>query len=69
MDDTGTIRIPGPKGVPLLGNILDVNTEAPEQSFCQLAETYGILLHNTFAVLRIEALFYLFDTIFPFRCS
>ncbi|KAF7593413.1 hypothetical protein BBP40_011515 [Aspergillus hancockii] len=41
MDNTGDIPIPGPKGVPLLGNILDVDPEAPEQSFHRLAETYG----------------------------
>ncbi|KAE8417111.1 cytochrome P450 [Aspergillus pseudocaelatus] len=41
MEDTKFIPIPEPRGLPLLGNILDVDSEAPEKSFQRLAETYG----------------------------
>lgn len=42
MEETKLIPIPEPRGLPLLGNILDVDSEAPEKSFQRLAETYGI---------------------------
>ncbi|OGM45812.1 NADPH--cytochrome P450 reductase [Aspergillus bombycis] len=41
MEKTKYIPIPEPRGLPLLGNILDVDSEAPEKSFQLLAETYG----------------------------
>ncbi|KAB8228368.1 bifunctional cytochrome P450/NADPH--P450 reductase [Aspergillus alliaceus] len=41
MHDAKIIPIPEPRGIPLLGNILDVNSEAPERSFQRLAENYG----------------------------
>ncbi|KJK62775.1 bifunctionalCYPOR [Aspergillus parasiticus SU-1] len=41
MGETKFIPIPEPRGLPLLGNILDVDSEAPEKSFQRLAETYG----------------------------
>ncbi|KAF7628789.1 putative P450 family fatty acid hydroxylase [Aspergillus flavus] len=41
MEETNLIPIPEPRGLPLLGNILDVDSEAPEKSFQRLAETYG----------------------------
>ncbi|KOC09859.1 NADPH--cytochrome P450 reductase [Aspergillus flavus AF70] len=41
MEETKLIPIPEPRGLPLLGNILDVDSEAPEKSFQRLAETYG----------------------------
>ncbi|KAE8407174.1 cytochrome P450 [Aspergillus pseudonomiae] len=41
MEETKHIPIPEPRGLPLLGNILDVDSEAPEKSFQRLAETYG----------------------------
>ncbi|KAB8217645.1 cytochrome P450 [Aspergillus novoparasiticus] len=41
MGETKFIPIPEPRGLPLLGNILDVDSEAPEKSFQRLAEIYG----------------------------
>lgn len=35
------IPIPGPKGVPFLGNIYDIEPELPVNSFERLAENYG----------------------------
>lgn len=33
--------IPGPPGIPLLGNLRDVDSELPIVSLGQLADTYG----------------------------
>lgn len=36
-----TTDIPGPPGLPLIGNLRDVDPELPIVSLCQLADTYG----------------------------
>ncbi|KAF9243459.1 cytochrome P450 [Melanogaster broomeanus] len=36
---------PGPKGLPLLGNILDINTSEPWLTFTQWAASYGDLVY------------------------
>lgn len=36
--------IPGPSGVPLLGNIYDIDPETPMHSLELLADTYGTLI-------------------------
>ncbi|KAH8426866.1 bifunctional cytochrome P450/NADPH--P450 reductase [Aspergillus melleus] len=41
MSDSKFIPIPGPRGVPFLGNVLDVDPEVPEQSFSLMADNYG----------------------------
>lgn len=41
MSDSNYIPIPGPRGVPFLGNVLDVDPELPEQSFSLMADNYG----------------------------
>lgn len=38
-----TTEIPHPTGLPLLGNLRDVDSELPIVSLSQLADTYGIL--------------------------
>lgn len=35
------IPIPGPRGVPILGNLYDVESEVPLNSLNLLAENYG----------------------------
>jgi cytochrome P450/NADPH-cytochrome P450 reductase len=37
------VPIPGPRGVPILGNIYDIEPEVPANSFELLAENYGML--------------------------
>ena len=37
----GLDEIPGPRGVPLLGNIRDIDTAAPFESLLGLAREYG----------------------------
>lgn len=37
------VPIPGPKGVPFLGNIYDIDKEVPLNSIELLADNYGIL--------------------------
>lgn len=37
----GTVPIPSPPGLPLLGNIKDINPELPLESFNQMADKYG----------------------------
>lgn len=37
-----TAEIPHPAGLPLLGNIRDVDPEVPTESLSQLADTYGM---------------------------
>jgi cytochrome P450 / NADPH-cytochrome P450 reductase len=43
MADT-TVRIPEPPGLPLLGNIADIDSEYPLGSFLHLADIYGKLM-------------------------
>lgn len=41
MTDIGTEQIPTPPGLPLIGNLRDIDTTAPIQSIMRLAEQYG----------------------------
>ncbi|EFX05838.1 cytochrome p450 monooxygenase [Grosmannia clavigera kw1407] len=43
-----TVPIPGPVGLPVLGNLLDIDAEVPTQSFAHLAEQYGEIYQMTF---------------------
>lgn len=43
MASTKEVPIPGPKGVPFLGNIYDIDKEVPLNSIELLADNYGIL--------------------------
>jgi cytochrome P450 / NADPH-cytochrome P450 reductase len=36
-------QIPGPRGVPVLGNVLDIDTASPFESLMRMAEEYGPL--------------------------
>jgi len=36
-----TVPIPSPPGLPLLGNIADIDSELPVKSFSHLADIYG----------------------------
>lgn len=36
------VPIPGPRGVPFLGNIYDIESEVPVNSFEQMADNYGM---------------------------
>lgn len=40
------VPIPGPRGVPFLGNIYDVEPEVPVNSFERLVDNYGTELHE-----------------------
>jgi cytochrome P450/NADPH-cytochrome P450 reductase len=51
MSESKTIPIPGPKGVPLLGNIYDIEQEVPLRSIDLLADQYGTLSSSIFRVL------------------
>jgi cytochrome P450/NADPH-cytochrome P450 reductase len=42
MASTKEVPIPGPKGVPFLGNIYDIDKEVPLNSIELLADNYGI---------------------------
>lgn len=41
MASTKEVPIPGPKGVPFLGNIYDIEQEVPLNSLELLADNYG----------------------------
>ncbi|KAE8372548.1 cytochrome P450 [Aspergillus bertholletiae] len=41
------IPIPGPRGVPLMGNILDIESEIPLRSLEMMADTYGPIYRLT----------------------
>lgn len=41
------VPIPGPKGVPFLGNIYDVEPEVPVNSFERLVDQYGTEIHES----------------------
>ena len=47
------IPIPGPKGVPLLGNVYDVDKDVPIHSLELMADNYGILPLPTFQATLI----------------
>jgi len=38
----GTEVIPGPPGLPLVGNVVDLDPENPVESFIRLADQYGM---------------------------
>jgi cytochrome P450/NADPH-cytochrome P450 reductase len=42
MSSTDQVPIPGPKGVPFLGNVYDIEPELPLQSFERMADSYGM---------------------------
>lgn len=42
MASTKQVPIPGPKGVPFLGNVYDIESELPINSFEQMADSYGM---------------------------
>lgn len=35
------VPIPAPRGVPIIGNLLEIEADVPLNSFERLAETYG----------------------------
>lgn len=41
MSSVQHVPIPGPKGVPFLGNVYDIDQEMPIRSFELLADQYG----------------------------
>jgi cytochrome P450/NADPH-cytochrome P450 reductase len=43
MSSVKEVPIPGPRGVPILGNIYDIEPEVPVRSFELLADNYGML--------------------------
>ncbi|KAK0701590.1 cytochrome P450 [Lasiosphaeria miniovina] len=45
--------IPGPRGLPLLGNLFDVNSELPISSQLQFADTYGEIFQLNFPTINI----------------
>ncbi|KAJ5780581.1 hypothetical protein N7457_005741 [Penicillium paradoxum] len=47
MASTNEVPIPGPRGVPLLGNIYDIEAEVPANSFELLADNYGEIFRLT----------------------
>ncbi|CAI7589423.1 hypothetical protein PCG10_001646 [Penicillium crustosum] len=47
MASTKQVPIPGPKGVPFLGNIYDIEPEVPVNSFERMAESYGPIFRLT----------------------
>ncbi|KAJ5566005.1 hypothetical protein N7535_007643 [Penicillium sp. DV-2018c] len=54
MSSTKHVPIPGPKGVPFLGNVYDVEPEVPVNSFELLADTYGPIYRlTTFGKARV----------------
>jgi hypothetical protein len=59
------VPIPGPKGVPFLGNIYDIEPEVPVHSFERMADSYGmdLDLHDRKYLLRIKGLISVFITL------
>jgi cytochrome P450/NADPH-cytochrome P450 reductase len=43
MSESKAVPIPGPRGVPLLGNIYDIEQEVPLRSINLMADQYGTL--------------------------
>lgn len=64
MASTKQVPIPGPKGVPFLGNIYDIEPEVPVNSFERMADSYGmdLDLHDREWVLRTKRLISVFIT-------
>ena len=46
------VPIPEPPGLPLLGNLLDVDLELPLKSLCSLAEKHGKITQAPILRLR-----------------
>lgn len=46
MSSSKEVPIPGPKGVPILGNIYDIEPEVPLNSIELLADNYGTARSN-----------------------
>jgi cytochrome P450/NADPH-cytochrome P450 reductase len=42
MSDTKHLPIPGPRGVPLLGNLYDIEQDVPLNSLELMADNYGM---------------------------
>jgi cytochrome P450 / NADPH-cytochrome P450 reductase len=52
-----TVRIPEPPGLPLLGNIADIDSEFPLGSYMHLADIYGKLMslaYPTYSVMIVS---------------
>ena len=47
MTSSNQVPIPGPRGVPFLGNIYDIEPEVPVNSFELLADNYGTDLNHS----------------------
>lgn len=45
MASSKEVPIPGPRGVPILGNIYDIDAEVPLNSIELLADNYGSISH------------------------
>lgn len=48
------VPIPGPRGVPLMGNILDIESEIPLRSLEMMADTYGMANGDSTETLVIK---------------
>jgi cytochrome P450/NADPH-cytochrome P450 reductase len=44
MTDNGIVPVPSPPGLPLIGNIADLDPDVPLQSFLQMLDTYGEII-------------------------
>lgn len=42
MSTSHSLPIPGPRGVPLLGNVYDIDRELPSKSLELMADNYGM---------------------------
>lgn len=64
MAETKQVPIPGPKGVPFLGNIYDIEPEVPVNSFERMADSYGmdLNLHGRECLFRTKGLISVFIT-------
>lgn len=38
---------PGPKGLPIIGNALDVNPKEPQSTYAEWGNTYGLFFIST----------------------
>ena len=48
-----TVPIPSPPGLPLLGNIADIDSELPVKSFSHLADIYGSFFYFAKGVAEV----------------
>lgn len=51
MTSSKEVPIPGPKGVPILGNIYDIDAEVPLNSIELLADNYGTV-HSSLSYFK-----------------